>query len=363
MQIACRLQQQGHRITVYTRAWRGEVPVGFQVQIIPVRAIRNHARDAQFIGKVLPLLERQRFDRVIGFLKMPGLDVYYAADPCFQARIRRERSRFYRLGARYRQFAAGEEAVFRAAGRTRILILTEQEILHYRDCYGTPQERFYLLPPGISRSCMATADTHEIRAGLRRELGSAEDERLLLAIGSGFKTKGLDRTLRALAALPRTLLAGTRLLVIGEGNARPYRWLAWRLGVADRVRFMGGRADIVRFLQGADLLIHPAYTESAGSVLLEALVSGLPVLATANCGYAGHVERAGAGVVVPVPFRQERLNAALAQMLTSPERKAWSRNGIAYGRTQDLYSKAETAARLITDLSAAGHQGSTGFLL
>lgn len=50
-------------------------------------------------------------------------------------------------------------------------------------------------------------------------------------------------------------------------------------GLSEQV--LKGRSDIPRFLLGADLLIHPAYNENTGTVLLEALVAGLPVLVSA----------------------------------------------------------------------------------
>ena len=102
-----------------------------------------------------------------------------------------------------------------------------------------------------------------------------------------------------------------------------------------------------RFLFGADLLVHPAYSENTGNVLLEAMVAGLPVLTTANCGYASHVERAGAGWVVPEPFDQGRLNAALREALEGDRLEEWGRHGIEYGRSQDLYSRPEAAADII----------------
>jgi hypothetical protein len=56
-------------------------------------------------------------------------------------------------------------------------------------------------------------------------------------------------------------------------------------------RILRGTQRHPRFLLGADLLIHPAYNENTGTVLLEALVAGLPVLTTAVCGYAHYIAR------------------------------------------------------------------------
>ena len=97
-----------------------------------------------------------------------------------------------------------------------------------------------------------------------------------------------------------------------------------------------------------DLFAHPAHVgEVAGNVILEAAISGLPVLVTESCGYAHHIERADAGRLVRLPYQQSTFNQMLAEMLTSPQCAQWSRNGIAYGRTEDLYGLAEVAADLI----------------
>jgi UDP-glucose:(heptosyl)LPS alpha-1,3-glucosyltransferase len=82
-------------------------------------------------------------------------------------------------------------------------------------------------------------------------------------------------------------------------------------------------------------------------IILEAIVAGLPVLTTATCGYAFHVEQAAAGRVVASPFRQSALDSTLHDMLCSDMRKTWSDNGIAYGNTQDLYGLPDTAADII----------------
>jgi UDP-glucose:(heptosyl)LPS alpha-1,3-glucosyltransferase len=82
-------------------------------------------------------------------------------------------------------------------------------------------------------------------------------------------------------------------------------------------------------------------------VLLEAVVAGLPVLTTDNCGYAYHISLAGAGRVLPTPFEQSLLDQALADMLSSAQRPRWREQGIRYGRTHDLYSMPEVAAELI----------------
>jgi UDP-glucose:(heptosyl)LPS alpha-1,3-glucosyltransferase len=348
LRIALACQARGHAIRVYTLSWQGEVPAGFEVVTVPVRALTNPRRYEKFAARVKHDLARRPADRVVGFNKMPGLDVYYSADPCYEDKARRLRNPLYRLSGRYRHFAAFERAVFGPGSHAQILTIAPAQQAAYAQYHGTPARRFHLLPPGIARDRRAPADAAEIRQAFRREFGLGEQDLLLLQVGSGFKTKGLDRSLKALASLPPALKPHARLIAIGQDAPRPFVRQARALGVDAQVTILPGRDDIPRFLLGADLLIHPAYAEAAGMVLLEAVVAGLPVLTTAVCGYAHYVEQAGAGLVLPEPFAQEALNRALAAMLAdAAARQGWARNGLAFAAQADIYSMPERAADLI----------------
>ncbi len=347
MRIATECLRRGHSIKVYTMYWIGSVPDGFQVEALHPRGFSAATRNRRFLSSLHRRFASGGHDLVIGFDRLPGVDVYFAADSCFQAKVARRRGGWYRLTPRYRQMVAFEQGIYAAGAGTEILMLTEQEIATFRRYYATPAQRFHLLPPGISRDRMRPADAGSIRAEVRAEYGLEAGDHLLLAVGSGFRTKGLDRSLRALAALPERLRSRTRLLVIGKDKQRPFERLAARLGVASQVWFAGGRDDVSRFLLAADLLLHPAYSEAAGMVLLEAMVAGLPVLTTAVCGYSFHVRRAGAGVVLEEPFSQLRLNQSLREMLAPEQDVQWRSNGVNYGRNEDLYSLPQRAADLI----------------
>lgn len=348
MRIALACQTRGHAIRVYTLEWTGDVPVGFEVVRVPVRALSNARRYAKFSDWVAKDLQRRPADRVVGFNKMPGLDVYFAADPCYEEKARTLRNPLYRMSGRYRHFAAYERAVFSPESLTEILMISSLQQPFFEKHYATPASRFHLLPPGISPDRRAPADAAEVRAAFRAEFGLTDDDLLLLQVGSGFKTKGLDRSLKALANLPNELRQRTRLIVIGQDEPSAFQRLALSLGVGERVSILQGRSDIPRFLLGADVLIHPAYNENTGTVLLEALVAGLPVLATAVCGYAHYIEEAAGGLVVPEPFAQSQLDALLVSMLVdSGARQRWQTNALAFAETADIYSNAEHAADLI----------------
>jgi UDP-glucose:(heptosyl)LPS alpha-1,3-glucosyltransferase len=352
MRIALACQARGHAVRVYTLSWAGEVPAGFEVVLVPVKALTNARRYEKFTAWVARDMQVRAVDRVIGFNKMPGLDVYFAADPCYEEKAQTLRNPLYRWSGRYRHFSAYERAVFSAQGKTDILMISQVQQPFFEQHYATPAERFHLLPPGIAQDRRAPPNTAAIRAEFRAEFALADDDLLLLQVGSGFKTKGLDRSLLALTHLPEDLRRRTRLIAIGQDEPTHFQRMARSLGLATgddgQVSILQGRSDIPRFLLGADLLVHPAYNENTGTVLLEALVAGLPVLASAVCGYAHYIEEAEGGRVIPEPFEQPKMDQMLQEMLVDrKKRQFWQSNALRWAETADIYSNAERAADII----------------
>ncbi|MDE1461937.1 glycosyltransferase family 4 protein [Spartinivicinus poritis] len=351
LRIALACLARGHQIRVYTMGWQGDQPAEFDVRLIRNKALSAHKRDQAFQQAAMADIKENPVDLVVGFNKMPGLDVYYAADPCYEEKAQNSRGWLYRQGARYKHFNHFESAVFSAQSHTHILMIAERQIAIYQQYYQTPQNRFHLLPPGIAKDRKRPANADSIRAALRQEFGLADQDKLLLMVGSGFKTKGLDRALLALQALPAEQRQTTKLFVIGQDNFKPFERMANKLGVSNQVRFFAGRDDISRFLLGADLLIHPAYHENTGTVLLEAVVAGLPVLVTDVCGYARYIQQAEAGLLVTSPFNQQQFNQMLLEMLLSDKHSEWQANGLSFAEQADIYSMPERAAEQIEQLA------------
>lgn len=135
--------------------------------------------------------------------------------------------------------------------------------------------------------------------------------------------------------------------MIGQDRPQQFIKLARKLQITHQITFLGGRDDVPDFLLAADLLLHPAYHENTGTVLLEAILSGLPVLTVACCGYASYVNQAKAGVVLPNPFCQTTCNQILQDMLSFAKMKIWRQNGLAYAKEADVYSMPTKAADFI----------------
>lgn len=352
MRIAEELLRRGDRVTIFCHLWDDDAPIpeGMTVRTLPARGWSNHARAESFIRKLDEELKSFPRDVFVAFNRIPGADVYFAADNPFYATAIRNVGK---LGAwllpRYRTFIAEERGVFAPEAKTVVMHLTARQKDEYIAIYHTPEERFKLLPPGIptDRKRPPEDEAEVRRRKKRKELGVKKNEILLLQVGSGFQTKGVDRSIVAFAALPDDFRERARLVVAGRGKERPLERLARKLGVDDRVKLLGGRDDVPDLLLAADLLVHPARNEAAGAVLIEALAAGLPVLCSGNCGFADYVRESG-GVVLKNPFSQRLLNKALRRMFLTPETLAdLKQNAIGYGQGADFYHRAEAACDII----------------
>ena len=210
-----------------------------------------------------------------------------------------------------------------------------------------------MVPPGVNKNHIRSSIGAEARNKIREKIGLANDDNFLLMIGSHFHTKGVDRSIKALASLPLSLRKSTYLFIIGRGKEKQYNNLAQQLGISSNICFLGTRDDVPLFLAGADFVLQPSRTENTGNPIVEALVAGIPVMATESCGYAFHVDRAQAGRIIPdSPFTQKSMNTMLEKMLSSPDREMWRKHAISYADKTDLYNRVEIIADLIETVAA-----------
>jgi len=345
MTLAEMLTARGHRVALHATRGLELAPAGVDRVAIAPAGWSNHGRQAAF-STSYAAASAAGFDLVVGFQKLAGLDLLYCADWCF---VDRPRPAWQRLLPRYRVMTRLERACFGAGSRTRILGLARPQLDAYLRAYATPQDRLALLPPTVEPGRRPAAPrTGAARTALRRKHGLDSTAVLWLWIGLQPRVKGLDRVVAALGRHPEA-----RLLVCGpaSGNRQLEALLAAarRAGVADRIRLFGMVSDgqlLGELFAAADLLVHPARLDVTGTVILEAIVNGLPVITTANCGYAAHVLAADAGVVLPAEPAPERLDQALIGAGVE-QRARWSANAFAYGRRPDLFSGLSRAADLI----------------
>jgi glycosyltransferase involved in cell wall biosynthesis len=171
------------------------------------------------------------------------------------------------------------------------LIGNTRAIVDYAIAKGWPPERVTYLPNFVpdAGAAVTSLTSDDVTRGVQGPLA--------LALGRLHPNKGFDLLLEAFAATREI-----DLWIAGDGPLRPrLERLATRLGITERVRFLGWRDDVPALLAQADLLVCPSLHEPLGNVVIEAWSAALPVVATASDGPAALITHGENGVLVPLP--------------------------------------------------------------
>ncbi len=183
---------------------------------------------------------------------------------------------------------------------------------------GMPPDRVYAVPNGIDATpYLDDAD----RTNIRRELGLAEGD---VAVGTlaHFTPRKAHADLLKAAVIAVRSAPSLVLLWAGEGPLeRSLRIEAARMGLADRVRFLGFRSDALRLHRAFDIFCLPSLLEGLPLSVLEAMASARPCVVTAVSGNPEIVVEGVTGFLVP-PRDPERLAEAIAELANDPIARA-----------------------------------------
>jgi len=160
--------------------------------------------------------------------------------------------------------------------------------------YGVAAERISVVYNGVDLERFHPRNRSDL-AATRDEVGLGAATWILLFVGSGFERKGLATAVEALAASGDR---DSRLVVIGRGHRAAYEAHAARLGVGERIVWLGPRPDVERWYAAADVAVLPTRYEPFGNVHLEALASGLPIVTSTEAGGSELIEDGVNGAVV-----------------------------------------------------------------
>jgi len=195
--------------------------------------------------------------------------------------------------------------------KARTIVAVSEKVRQELVSAGLSIEKIHVVHNGV--------DTAEFRPGSidRSSLGLPEDTPLALFAGD-IRTlrKNLDSVLHALRNVPRLHLA-----VAGSTEGSPFPDLAERLGLDERVHFLGFRTDVDDLMRAADFFVFPSRYEACTLVLLEAMASGLPIVTAQTAGGAELVSD-NCGVVLEDPDDIEALSEALRVLATDSARRA-----------------------------------------
>lgn len=150
------------------------------------------------------------------------------------------------------------------------------------------------------------------------------------------------------------------LVIAGDGALRSsLEALAGRLGVAERVRFLGFRDDTAEILHGSDAFVLTSSSEGNPMALMEAMALGLPVVSTAVGGIPEVLENGRHGILVSASAEPGTIAAEMARLASDASwRLAWSSRARAHAMA--AFSAHTMAARYTNLYSRVLNRAETG---
>ena len=288
------LERAGAAVTMITR--RAEGWGARRVLKVDPFHVGRLWRDWSFARAARAAWRRESFDIVQSHERIPGCDVYRAGDGVHRRWLelrRHDGGTLQRLSIAlnpYHHYVCRAERRMFEHPRLRAVVCNSKMVSdEIRRAFRIAPEKLHVIYSGVDLAHFTPALRGEGREAARAELGCRPRETLFLFVGSGFARKGLDTAIDALAIAERP---SYRLAVVGtDRHAARYVERARAAGVAERVRFLGGREDVRPLYAAADCFILPSRYDPFPNTALEALAMGLPILVSSRCGAAEIVER------------------------------------------------------------------------
>jgi len=297
--IAHGLAEAGDRVRVLAR--RGESAAGVDLERLSVPSFWQPLRVGLFARatqrRVAALRAAAETDVVHSFCRTPSQDVFHAGGGSHADYMR---STYGAVGSALRHVSPRHALQLALERRLfsdpRLIVQCPSEMVarEISTRFRVAAPRLRVIRNGVDVGRFGRVPDADA-ARVREELGGGAAPAWLLA-GSGWRRKGLDTALRAVARCRNT---ATILWVAGADDPAPWRRLARRLGLGSRVRFLGLRRDIERVMVAADGLLLPTRYDAFGGVCLEAAAAGRPVVTSGRAGAAEVLRDAGEVVADP----------------------------------------------------------------
>ena len=189
--------------------------------------------------------------------------------------------------------------------------------LLYKKYFFLPQKKCTIIPNGLDvAKYQISADRG---AAKLKELGFSRDQILFGCLANLRAQKGHSYLLEAFQKI-QTQHPTSKLLLIGDGEERQrLELLTSKLGIEKNVVFLGNRNDVPELLYILDFFVFPTLFEGMSNALMEAMASGLPIIATDILENKEIIKHEFSGILVPVK-NAEALSGAMIDLVNNHEK-------------------------------------------
>lgn len=325
------LQQLGHDVTLVGEGIDESLKKEFPFLRVPVNRITSWTRNRSFATNTRSLLQGHSFDVIHSLSRVPGVDTFRLTDPlqAHWVHVYYQHSWWRKIqlwNPRHRTIFQLEKELYQRAGARMIITQSELDSRLLSEYYGVPEDRIRRIPNAVDRQQFFPVE-QTAREELRSLHGIERTRTVLVFAGMDFRRKGLATAIQSLAQLKDQ---SAILLVAGDGPLQTYQKLARRLGLANRVRFLGRVSRMADLYRVGDLFLLPTIYEPFPNVILEAMACGLPVISSATAGGTEAIRERVNGYLLNNPFDAEELAGLIDTHLAlgALEKEAFSRSSI-----------------------------------
>lgn len=318
---------------------------GFRILPVPMARSLSPLAQARAFAALLAAFRAERFDLVHAHMPISGLLARAAARAAGVPRIAYTGHGFLfnQPGPWWRR--ALSLRLERLGGRITDVFLTVSEE------EAADAHRLGIHPRAVAvrngRDPAVFRPDPAARAALRAELGAREGDCVVIAVSRLVRHKGHPELLRAMESAPPNAV----LWVVGErlpsdhGEDLEPHFARAAAALGPRLKRLGYRHDVARLLAAADVFALPSHFEGLPMSVIEAMLTGLPVVATDIRGPREQVVQGETGLLVP-PAAVAPLAEAIARLAADPALRA--RMGAA-GRARALerFTEAAVVARTL----------------
>jgi UDP-glucose:(heptosyl)LPS alpha-1,3-glucosyltransferase len=271
-----------------------------------------------FFTKILrQYLSRNHFDIVHSLMPLTFADVYQPPGGSFAETIIRNAASynnrfkiFYKKATaftnrRRNEAMSAEKNLCKNPEGPVVAALSEYVKEQFQRHYNLGEERIVVIPNGVGTDRKIDPDrTKELKSEVFQNLRIEQEANPVFFLfgANNFRLKGLGVLIKALSLASKSDLSNTPyLLIAGSGKPEKYKNLAKRLGIANRLIFLGFQSNIQNALAISDVAVLPTFYDPSSRYILEALAAGMPVITTKYNGAADLFVNNRHGKVIDTP--------------------------------------------------------------
>ena len=340
--LSRQLRNHGYEIHIFAHRFRQGQEKGLVFHYVPAITLWSPLKYWTFAINAPKIVKKTgiQFDIVHGFTQTLFQDIYRVGGGCHWDYMMHTyplmHTAFGRivmcLNPRHSSLLLLEKIILKQKRYRQITCISEQckrEIMHH---YKLPANDIGVIYNGVDTDAFTPRMRLQYKDIVRAKYRIASDEVLLLFVGSGFKRKGLKYVIDAFPFIKDKKI---KLLVVGKGKARKYQKLAKDNGITDKIIFAGVYKNIQEIYAAGDIFVFPSEYDAFGTACLEAMASGLPVIASKTSGVSEIITHGKDGFVINHPINAQEI-AHYIHLLLEEEKRG--QMGTAARQKAELYS-------------------------